>query len=189
MEPTVEPTVEPTTEPTVEPTTEPTVEPTVEPTTEVSAVAFANGVPIDLLVQGMATSVEFVFTNAAEGSQWKVALHSDPIQLGVVTVKNGRAKLDISAETTAKFVPGAHVLKLTLVDGVAPKVLEIPVTVKSAGDVTPNDGSTVKPTVEKPVQTTLSKTGVQLGFGLGLAALLAAGGAMALLLRRRNSLQ
>ncbi|OKL46234.1 discoidin domain-containing protein [Boudabousia marimammalium] len=204
VEPTAEPTAEPSVEPTMEPTLEPSPEPTVEATTEPSAstasvMLLAGGKPVNSFTQGEAVSLELVFTNVPADSTWAVVLHSNPVTLGTVAVKNNRAKLTVSAETAAKFVPGEHSLQFTQLDAAVPQVIKLPWRVKAAGSVSPSlkpesgSSATVNPQTGglggsmlaapgKTGETGKASAGLLVNTGLGnITVLLAIGSLLALL--------
>lgn len=88
----------------------------------VSVKALKDAQPTATFVAGQANTIDLEFTNAREGSQWNIALHSDPIELGTVTVNAGKSVLSIPADLAARFTEGDHTLVFTPVanqDGAA----------------------------------------------------------------------
>lgn len=126
-------------------------EPSVTPT--------VSDKPMSSFVAGEAVVLDLAFANAAEGSVWNVSLHSDPVDLGSVTVRNGRAKLEISAEKAAKFVAGAHTLKFVEVGVQAPRTISLPWTVvaKQTPPAQPSEPS--KPSTPVPGKDTSAQAG------------------------------
>lgn len=74
-------------------------------------VTAADGTAVTEFVVGQAAEYQVRMPGAADGAQYRVVLHSDPVDLGVITVTAGVAKLTVTAEQAAKFVAGAHELR------------------------------------------------------------------------------
>ena len=85
-------------------------------------------------------------------------MHSDPISLGEVTVKNGHAVLKISAETAAKFITGAHTLKFTQVGVSNPLVISLPWTVTAPEKTVPAPKLNPKNVTKEHEQANTGKT-------------------------------
>ncbi|RRD36674.1 fibronectin type III domain-containing protein [Leucobacter sp. OH2974_COT-288] len=91
---------------------QPTPEPEPQqPPAEVKIAVTQDGKAVDSFIVGKAVTLNLQVTGAAEGAQYRVQLHSEPVDLGVITVTKGSAKLQITAAQAEKFVAGQHQLK------------------------------------------------------------------------------
>lgn len=82
-----------------------------QPPAEVKIAVTQDGKVVDSFIVGKAVTLNLQVTGAAEGTQYRVQLHSEPVDLGVITVTKGSAKLQITAAQAEKFVAGQHQLK------------------------------------------------------------------------------
>lgn len=185
--PTATPTTEPTTEPTTTaPTTAPTTQPTTAttapttPTTNSPSVPAGGVIAPSTVTRGQ--SVSFVGKGFAVAEKVSGTVRSEPLSLGTVAA-DGQGGVRFDWTVPADFELGSHTVTLVGADsGLSYQARFTVVDVVSGGNNSTTPGAVANP-------DELPNTGVtSLALWLGAAALIALGGLVLLMSRKRSGL-
>lgn len=99
---------------------------------QVDIVLSQGGERLQALTAGKAAVVDVTIAGVADGTSYRVVLHSNPVDLGEITLSNNRGQLDISEAEAKKMTPGEHTLRFYNVNDRNARPLELPIRVNPA---------------------------------------------------------
>lgn len=143
------PGTEPSTGGTETPGSEPGSQPS-EGTGRVNIVLSQGEERLEALTAGKAMLVDVTIAGVPDGGTYRVVLHSNPVDLGEITLNNNRAQLDISEAEAARMIAGEHTLKFYNVNDREAQPLELPIRVNAA-PVAPNADTNEADNSQPPV--------------------------------------